>query len=106
MQKAYRHSLLPHARPAPNGSERLLYVLNLLAQQGQPMSVAELIQASGLPVSTLYRQLALLKSWGFVQESGACYMPGPVVLTKPHGWCARRCRKCVGFQIKPMKPLA
>jgi len=80
MQKAYRHMLLPNARPAPSGSERVLYILNLLAQQGTPMTVAELAEASGLATSTLYRQLALLKSWGFVQESAASYMPGPACL--------------------------
>jgi len=80
MQKAYRHNLLPPARSAPSGSERVLYILNLLAQQGAPMTVAELVEASGLATSTLYRQLALLKSWGFVQESAASYMPGPACL--------------------------
>jgi len=63
-----------------SGAERVLYLLTLLAQQGRPMTAPELSEASGLPVSTLYRQLALLKSWGFVQESAASYMPGPSCL--------------------------
>jgi len=58
----------------------MLYLLTLLAQQGRPLTVAELAEASGLATSTLYRQLALLKSWGFVQESAASYMPGPACL--------------------------
>jgi len=80
MQKAYRQRFLPNIGVPPRGSERVLYVLNLLAQQGQPMSVMELIAASGLASSTVYRQLALLKSWGFVQESAGNYMPGPACL--------------------------
>ena len=35
--------------------------LAVLAQHGQPMSAAELVEATGLARSTLYRQLARLK---------------------------------------------
>jgi len=64
----------------------VLYLLTLLAQQGRPMSVVDLAQASGLAPSTLYRQLALLKSWGFVQDTGASYMPGPACLQLAWGF--------------------
>jgi len=70
----------PQGKSPAGGAERMLYLLTLLAQQGRPLSVAELAACSGLASSTLYRQLALLKSWGFVQESASSYMPGPTCL--------------------------
>ena len=78
----------------PGGSERTLYVLAVLARHGLPLSVAELAKLSGLAVSTLYRQLALLKHWGFVQEDAGSYMPGPTCLQLAWGfdqtsWLAR-----------------
>jgi len=69
------------SKPSPaGGAERMLYLLTLLAQHARPLTVAELAETSGLATSTLYRQLALLKSWGFVQESAGNYMPGPTCL--------------------------
>ena len=55
--------MVPHQ--VPGGSERTLYVLAVLARHGEPLSVAELAAKTGLAPSTLYRQLALLKRWGF-----------------------------------------
>jgi|GEM_PF-84175 len=90
MHHAARHALQPiFSRTSvspPGGAERMLYVLTLLAQQAQPVSAAELAEVSGLATSTLYRQLAVLKSWGFVQESGAYYMPGPTCLQLARGF--------------------
>jgi len=81
MQENTDKYLLSESKPTPaGGAERMLYLLTLLAQHTRPLTVAELAEMSGLATSTLYRQLALLKSWGFVQESGASYMPGPVCL--------------------------
>jgi len=71
---------------APSGAERPLYVLARLAEQGQPVSVTALAGITGLAVSTLYRQLALLKNWGFVQEVDAAYMPGPRCLQLAWGF--------------------
>ena len=62
------------------GAERLLLVLTALASHGKAMSVKEMLGATGLAQSTLYRQVALLKRWGFVTEDGGCYAPGPVSL--------------------------
>ncbi|MDF3885342.1 IclR family transcriptional regulator [Cupriavidus basilensis] len=62
------------------GADRVLFVLAALAQQGKPMTVRELGAATGLPKSTLYRQLVLLKKWGFVLESDGRYAPGPISL--------------------------
>lgn len=44
------------------------------------MTAAELVQQTKLSQSTLYRQLAALKRWGFVLEVGKHYAPGPLSL--------------------------
>ncbi|PMS22712.1 IclR family transcriptional regulator [Trinickia dabaoshanensis] len=62
------------------GAERILLVLASLARRGKAMSVRELAGETGLAQSTLYRQIALLKRWGFVSEDGGRYAPGPVSL--------------------------
>ena len=70
-------NLPPSAIPT---SDRVLQVLAVLAQHGQSMAAAELMARTGLARSTLYRQLARLKRWGFVLESDGCYAPGPLSL--------------------------
>lgn len=62
------------------GAERLLLVLAALASHGKAMSVKDMLGVTGLAQSTLYRQIALLKRWGFVTEDAGCYAPGPVSL--------------------------
>jgi DNA-binding IclR family transcriptional regulator len=66
--------------PSVIGAERLLLVLTALASHGKAMSVKDMLVATGLAQSTLYRQVALLKRWGFVTEDAGCYAPGPVSL--------------------------
>ncbi len=61
-------------------ADRVLQVLAVLAQQGRALSAAELMDRTGLARSTLYRQLARLKRWGFVLESDGYYAPGPLSL--------------------------
>lgn len=61
-------------------ADRVLQVLAVLAQQARPLSAAQLMERTGLARSTLYRQLARLKSWGFVLESSGQYAPGPLGL--------------------------
>lgn len=61
-------------------ADRVLHVLAVLAQRGQPMPAAELMESTGLARSTLYRQLARLKQWGFVLETNGNYAPGPLSL--------------------------
>jgi len=68
--------------------ERVLALLTVLAQLGRPASAGELMQATGLAKSTLYRQLAMLKRWGFVFETGNVYAPGPVSLQLALGFNA------------------
>ncbi|KWZ39864.1 IclR family transcriptional regulator [Burkholderia savannae] len=62
------------------GAERVLLVLAALASHGKAMSVKDLLAVTGLAQSTLYRQIALLKRWGFVSENAGCYAPGPISL--------------------------
>jgi DNA-binding IclR family transcriptional regulator len=61
-------------------ADRVLQVLAVLAQQGRALQVAELLDRTGLARSTLYRQLARLKQWGFVLEADGYYAPGPLSL--------------------------
>lgn len=44
------------------------------------MSVKDLLAVTGLAQSTLYRQLAVLRRWGFVAENEGHYAPGPISL--------------------------
>lgn len=72
--------MLQTAHSAVPTADRVLQVLAVLAQQGKAMSAAELMVSTGLARSTLYRQLARLKRWGFVLESDGFYAPGPLSL--------------------------
>lgn len=60
------------------GAERVLYVLATLARLERPAAIGELIRHTGLAQSTLYRQLSLLKRWGFVIDDQNEYSPGPM----------------------------
>lgn len=63
-------------------------VLMTLAQIGRPVSAMELMEQTGLAKSSLYRQLAILKRWGFVFEANSLYAPGPVSLQLASGFDA------------------
>jgi DNA-binding IclR family transcriptional regulator len=65
---------------ATSGSDRVLMVLATIARHGRPVAARELVELTGLPQSTLYRQVAMLKRWGFVLESAGTYAPGPISL--------------------------
>ncbi|WP_428717743.1 IclR family transcriptional regulator [Undibacterium curvum] len=69
-------------------SERVLQVLTCIARQGQPVPVRELVSLTGLPQSTLYRHLLVLKKWGWVQEhaNSGLYEPGPLAVQLAHGF--------------------
>ncbi|MDE1179094.1 IclR family transcriptional regulator [Paraburkholderia sp.] len=62
------------------GAERVLLVLSALAGHGKAIAVKDLLAVTGLAQSTLYRQIALLKRWGFVAENAGHYAPGPISL--------------------------
>ncbi|CAJ0732955.1 IclR family transcriptional regulator [Ralstonia mannitolilytica] len=70
----------PISAPPAAGADRVLMVLATIARHGRPVAARELIELTGLPQSTLYRQVALLKRWGFVLESAGTYAPGPISL--------------------------
>ena len=63
-----------------SAADRVLQVLAVLACTGRALTAGELMQRTGLPRSSLYRQLARLKRFGFVAESGGLYAPGPLGL--------------------------
>ncbi len=59
-------------------------MLATLARLGRGASIAELIELTGLAQSTLYRQLALLRRWGFVIGRQKEFSPGPLCV--PLAW--------------------
>ncbi len=69
-------------------NEKVLVVLAALARAGQALTVKELLRLTGLPQSSLYRQLGLLKKWGLVQEHAqtGLYEPGPLCLQLAWGY--------------------
>ncbi|KAA8996638.1 IclR family transcriptional regulator [Affinibrenneria salicis] len=69
-----------HKDETVTSQERVLMILKVIAQFGRPASAGDLMKATGLAKSTLYRQLAILRRWGFVLETGNLYAPGPVSL--------------------------
>jgi DNA-binding IclR family transcriptional regulator len=68
--------------------DRALQVLSLLAQHHEPLTAAELGVATGLARSTLYRQIALLRRWGFVMEVDGRYSAGPASVELASGFDA------------------
>ena len=68
------------------GADRVLYVLATLARNDGPLSILALAKKTGLAQSTLYRQVALLKRWGFVAEQGGEYGPGPLCVQLAWGF--------------------
>jgi DNA-binding IclR family transcriptional regulator len=62
--------------------DRVLQLLTAVAQHGEPVSAKRLADLTRLPSSSLYRHLASLRRWGFIEESEreGCYEPGPICL--------------------------
>ncbi|WP_454689186.1 IclR family transcriptional regulator [Achromobacter aloeverae] len=79
---------MPTPAQPPAAQDRVLLVLATLAQCNGPVAAQELVRATGLPRSSLYRQLARLKQWGFVQEEDGSYAPGPMGLQLAQGFDA------------------
>ncbi len=69
-----------------SAADRVLHVLAMLACADRALSANELVHCTGLPRSSLYRQLARLKRFGFVVESGGLYAPGPIGLQLARGF--------------------
>ncbi len=72
----------------PPVQDRVLLVLASIAQADGPISALALTHMTGLPRSSLYRQLARLRQWGFVQEEDGRYAPGPMGLQLAQGFDA------------------
>lgn len=68
------------------GADRVLFVLATLARHDGPLSIAALAEQTGLAQSTLYRQVAMLKRWGFVSEQNGQYGPGPLCVQLAWGF--------------------
>lgn len=68
------------------GAERVLFVLATLARLERSVSIADMMTETGLAKSTLYRQLALLKRWGFVIDSKNEFLPGPMCVPLARGF--------------------
>ncbi|MFZ6751341.1 IclR family transcriptional regulator [Undibacterium sp. Ren11W] len=75
------------AREIPT-SERVLQVLACIARHGRAISAKDLATQTQLPLSTIYRHLAPLKKWGWVQEHAhsGCYEPGPLAVQLAWGF--------------------
>jgi DNA-binding IclR family transcriptional regulator len=79
MRRSILRPMLADAQPV-SAVDRALSVLSVLARHGGALAAADLVSRTGLSQSTLYRQLASLKRWGFVLEVDGRYAPGPLSL--------------------------
>jgi len=64
------------------GVERILQTLVVFSEMTGPVTARQLAERTGLPTTTLYRQLQLLRQFGFVTDLGreAGFVAGPVCL--------------------------
>src|SRR5450830_1819230 len=69
-------------------SERVLSVFACIARHGEAMSARAVVEQTGLPLSTIYRQLAVLKKSVWLQEYAhrGLYEPGPLAVQLAHGF--------------------
>ena len=70
------------ADAAKGGVERILQTLVVFSEMTGPVTAHQLAERTGLPATTLYRQLQLLRQFGFVTDLGreAGFIAGPVCL--------------------------
>lgn len=74
--------------------ERVLQVLACVARAGQAVAARELAVKTGIPLSSLYRHIAILKKWGLLQEHASVgqtaqsglYEPGPMAVQLARGF--------------------
>ncbi|RUP24304.1 MAG: IclR family transcriptional regulator [Curvibacter sp.] len=94
----------PDTTPA---TDRALQVLSVLAQHREPLSALELSAATGLAKSTLYRQIATLRRWGFVMEVDGRYGPGPASVELACGFDASsRLVQCARADLQALARLS
>ncbi|MFV0664426.1 IclR family transcriptional regulator [Denitromonas sp.] len=84
--------------------DRVLQILTAVAQQGSPVPVKQLGELTGLPSSTLYRHLAVLRRWGFVEEAEreGTYEPGPMSLQLAWGGQASQLVKTTHAELEAL----
>lgn len=63
----FSHSLMPKKNTL-NASERLLHILMHVAASPQPLIAQQISDETGIPLSSLYRYLAILKEWQLLEE--------------------------------------
>ncbi|ELR66681.1 Transcriptional regulator, IclR family [Photobacterium marinum] len=65
-----------------NSNEKMLQVLMHIASSSEPLLAQEITEQTGMPTSSLYRYLAILKKWNLIEEnhSQKSYGVGPAAL--------------------------
>ncbi|MDP2514824.1 IclR family transcriptional regulator [Photobacterium damselae subsp. piscicida] len=65
-----------------SANEKLLQVLIHIAASNKPLHAQQLSNETGMPISSLYRYLALLRDWNLVEENHSqnTYSAGPAAL--------------------------
>ncbi|MBY0570218.1 MAG: IclR family transcriptional regulator [Burkholderiaceae bacterium] len=98
-------SSAPGVAPLPDASlnvpsgERVLQVLACIARAGQALNARDLAAQTGIPLSSLYRHIAMLKKWGLLQEhahngqavQSGLYEPGPMAVQLAWGFDHHSC---------------
>ncbi|MDD0814389.1 IclR family transcriptional regulator [Curvibacter sp. HBC28] len=98
---------MPVGLEAAPATDRALQVLSVLAQHREPLSALELSAATGLAKSTLYRQIATLRRWGFVMEVDGRYGPGPASVELASGFDANsRLVQCARADMQSLSRLS
>ena len=65
-----------------NANEKMLQVLMHIASANEPVTAQALSEQTGMPQSSVYRYLVILKNWNLIEESPrqSCYSIGPAAL--------------------------
>lgn len=65
-----------------NSNEKMLQVLMHIASASEPVTAQVLSEQTGMPSSSVYRYLVILKNWNLVEENPRqnCYSIGPAAL--------------------------
>jgi DNA-binding IclR family transcriptional regulator len=99
---------VPKVIPSPFKAtpvDRVLQLLITIAEQGEPISAKKLVDLTGLPSSSLYRHLASLRRWGYIEESerDSTYELGPICLQLA---CTGRSARLISLARREMEQLA
>ena len=88
-----------------SGAERLLDVLVTVATADAPCTAKQVGELTGMPLSSAYRHLTLLRERGFVEDLGRHlgYAPGPVTLRM--AWSLDRPSRIASVALPEMQKL-